>query len=92
MDGSQDGSKWLDEGFNGFPQRLPDNCIEYIIQIINPKLEDAAIRTRLREVQRAATELTKSLLKEYIWQRETFRLDIVRDNGMVGHPLHPPLI
>jgi hypothetical protein len=86
MERSQDDLKRFDEGFNGFPNRLPDDCIEYIIHFLDPKLDDAAIRTRLREVHRAATELTKSLLKEYIWQRETFRLDIVRDNGMVGHP------
>lgn len=84
MEGPQDDLKWFGEGFDGFPKRLPDDCIEYTLNIIDWKLEDAAIRSRLREVQKGATELTKKLLKDYIWQREIFRLDLVRENGKVG--------
>lgn len=84
MDGSKDDLKWFGEGFDGFPKRLPDDCIEYTLYIFDSKLQDAAIRTRLQEVQKAATELTKRLLKGYIWQRESFRLDLIRENGKVG--------
>ena len=86
MEGPKDDLKWFGEGFDGFPKRLPEDCIEYTLHIIDSKLKDAAIRERLREVQRAATELTKRLLKEYIWQRENFRLELVRENGKVGLP------
>lgn len=88
MEEPKDELNWFGEGFDGFPKRLPEDCVEYTLHIIDSKLQDAAIRTRLREVQRAATELTKKLLKEYIWQRESFGLVLERQNGKVGLSLY----
>lgn len=53
------------EGFKGFEKRLPEDCVEYII---------TSMQGRLRDIQTAADALTKRWLKEYIWQRESFKL------------------
>ena len=78
---SNDDFKWFGEGFEGFPKRLPDGCVEYIIYIIGSDLSDTQTRERLQSVQRAASELEKALLKEYIWQRDSFSLELVRREG-----------
>ena len=70
-----DGFKWFGEGFDGFPKRLPDDCVEYTIHLIDAKLDTlAATRSRLNQILRAATDLQKRLLKDYIWQRDAFEL------------------
>lgn len=67
------------EGFSDFTKRLPDDCIEYTIFIIDSKLKsDFARREKLKAIQSAATASLKSPdLKDYIWQREKFRLDLI---------------
>lgn len=79
MDGASqdDGLKWFGEGFDGFPKRLPEDCVEYLIYAINAELQSAAAaRRRLSQILKAANELKKKLLKEYIWQREEFELKL----------------
>ena len=84
MEPSKEDFKWFGEGFEGFPKQLPEDCVEYSLYIINAKLStDTNIRDRLREVQKASTELSRRLLKTYIWQREAFGLKLVRENGEV---------
>lgn len=78
---SNDDFKWFGEGFEGFPKRLPDDFVEYIIYIIGFDISDTQTRERLQSVQRAASELEKALLKEYIWQRDSFSLELVRGEG-----------
>jgi hypothetical protein len=73
--------KWFGEGFDGFPKRLPDDTVEYAIYILDAKLADAQKRSRLNAILQAANELTKKSLKDYIWQREVFALNLERDNG-----------
>ena len=69
--------KWFGEGFDGFPKRLPDDCVEYIIFVIDSTLQNTStLRTGLSEIHRAANQLKKKLLKEYIWQRDAFDLTI----------------
>lgn len=75
--------KWFGEGFNGFPKHLPEDCVEYILYTIDPKSQESTGRARLRQIQQAATILTKRLLTGFIWQREQFSLDLVNDNGNV---------
>lgn len=72
-----DGLKWFGEGFDGFPKRLPDDCVEYAIHVLHGGINSvAALRTRLGEIQKAANELKKKHLKDYIWQRQGFDLNI----------------
>ncbi|KEQ75884.1 SGT1-domain-containing protein [Aureobasidium namibiae CBS 147.97] len=67
------------EGFSEITKRLPDDCIEYAIFIIDSKLKsDFARREKLKAIQSAATVSLKSPdLEDYIWQREKFRLDLI---------------
>lgn len=73
MENTSEDFKWFGEGFDGFPKRLPEDCVEYAIYVIDEKLR----RNRLKEIQKATNELTKNLLKGYIWQREAFALELV---------------
>lgn len=73
--------KWFGEGFDGFPKILPDDCAHYALYIIDAKLSDSQVREQLRKVQAAATTLTKKLLKDYIWQRDDFKLELVQQRG-----------
>jgi hypothetical protein len=82
MDFPQDDLKWFGEGFDGFPKKLPDDVVEYIVFIIDTKLSDTQTRERLQAFQRALNNLEKKFLREYIWQREAPKLDLVRDEGL----------
>lgn len=77
---SGDGLKWFGEGFDGFPKKLPEDVVEYIIFIIDSRLSDIQTRERLQALQRALQDLKKKFLKEYIWQRDDIRLDLVRED------------
>ncbi|KAJ4300728.1 hypothetical protein N0V90_002816 [Kalmusia sp. IMI 367209] len=81
MNFPQDNLKWFGEGFDGFPKRLPEDVVEYMVFIIDSKLSDVQNRERLQAFQRALTALEKKFLKEYIWQREPIKLDLVREDG-----------
>jgi hypothetical protein len=81
MDSNQDDFKWFGEGFAGFPKRLPDDTVEYAIFVIDSKLAEAQIASRLRTVLQDTSALSKKLLKDYIWQRDEFALELKRDDG-----------
>lgn len=78
---------WFKSTFHPIPKpQLPDDSVEYFIYHLPspaPAVIDQAAETRARllEVQRTAAGLTKELLKDYIWQREGFRLEISKDDG-----------
>jgi hypothetical protein len=76
-----DDLKWFGEGFDGFPKKLPDDVVEYIIYIIDTRLSDIQTRERLQAYQRSLQQLEKKFLKEYIWQRESLKLELVREEG-----------
>ncbi|KAF2433795.1 putative regulatory factor Sgt1 [Tothia fuscella] len=81
MDAPQEDFKWFGEGFDGFPKRLPEDTVEYVIHIINSKLAEAQIRSRLNEILQTANDFTKKLLRDYIWQREAFALTLKREEN-----------
>ncbi|KZM27340.1 uncharacterized protein EKO05_0009441 [Ascochyta rabiei] len=74
-----DGLKWFGDGFDGFPKKLPEDVVEYIIFVIDARLSDIQTRERLQAFQRALQHLKKTFLKEYIWQRDEIKLDLVRE-------------
>lgn len=39
----------------------------------------------MRDVQKAASDLQKKWLKNYIWQRQGFGLELAREDGEVCH-------
>lgn len=74
----------FEDGFHGFPKHLPDDCVEYTLFIIDSKLNSQKeLRTRLEAVRRESKKLTDTLLKDYIWQRDGFSLQIENGNGML---------
>ncbi|CAI7632526.1 unnamed protein product [Penicillium pancosmium] len=78
---------WFKSTFRPIPKpELPDDSVQYFVyHLPSPApavIDDAAeTRARLLEVQRTAADLTKELLKDYIWQRESFRLEIQKDDA-----------
>lgn len=79
---------WFRSTFHPIPKpRLPDDCVEYCLYIFNSRVNhsnDSEIRSRLREVQKYASELQKEWLKDYIWQRQGFGLETLTEDGDVG--------
>ncbi|KAL8794031.1 MAG: hypothetical protein Q9195_003437 [Heterodermia aff. obscurata] len=61
---------------------LPENCVEYFIYIIDNAIKDTEVRQKLRAVQASATSFTKALLKGYIWQRDSFQLELIQEKGL----------
>lgn len=74
--------KWFGDGFDGFPRNLPEDTVEYVVHVVDPKLSGAEAKSRLNAIDRAASELKKQYLKDYIWQRDDFNLQLKRENGM----------
>lgn len=82
MDFSQDDFKGFGEGFEGFPKRLPEDCVEYSLFIIDSRLKSQKeLLGKLEEVRKESLKLVESLLKEYIWQRESFKLELESGKG-----------
>lgn len=84
MDAPRDEFNWFGEkgdGFDGFPKILPEDCVEYTIYIPDTILTDLERREQLRQVQSAVIKLTNELLKDFIWQRESFKLLLEREHG-----------
>lgn len=81
MDTSSGDFKWFGEGFDGFPKSLPEDCVEYTIYLLDSALTDLERREKLRQIQSAGIKLTTQLLKDFIWQRESFKLSLEREDG-----------
>ncbi|KAL9135986.1 MAG: hypothetical protein Q9175_002804 [Cornicularia normoerica] len=81
MDAQRDDFRWFGKGFDGFPKSLPEDCVEYTIYTLDSKSTDLERREQLRQIQSAVTKLTKDLLEEFIWQRESFKLSLEREGG-----------
>jgi hypothetical protein len=83
MAGPNSDFKGFEEDFTGFPKHLPDDCVEYCLYVIDSKLKTPKeLLGQLEVVKREALKLTDNLLKEYIWQRENFTLEIESGKGM----------
>lgn len=90
MPRSEEDIAWLRSTFRPIPRpALPDDCIEYALFVIDSDLDranDSELKVALRTVQKAASELQKQWLNDYIWQREPFRLELTKDDGEVCTP------
>ena len=69
-----------DPNFSGFPKRPPEDCIRYSVYDVAAKSEQPGTtyqsRKRLKEFQSAASKFVGDLLKDYIWQRDSFQLSL----------------
>src|SRR5579859_414391 len=74
--------KWFGDGFDGFPKSLPEDTVEYVVHVVDPKLSVTETKSRLNDILRSANELKKKYVKDYIWQRDDFNLRLKREDGM----------
>ena len=78
---------WFRSTFHPIPKpALPNDCVEYSLYVLDPDLDsnvDSETRLRLRDVQRYASSLQMTYLKDYIWQRQDFSLELVKEDGEV---------
>lgn len=84
MAGSEDSSKDAkssDGGFKEYERVLPENCVEYMLFIIEADLQPKKTNSSLEAVRKAAVQLANQLTKEYIWQRDAFSLETKTDQG-----------
>jgi hypothetical protein len=75
------GFKWFGEGFDGFPKRLPEDTVDYAVYIADSALDQAQKVMKLKQVLQETTNYAKELLKDYIWQRDEFALELKLDDG-----------
>ena len=82
MDGIKDDFKGFDDGFEGFPKHLPDDCVEYSLFVIDSKLKSQKeLLSRLETVRKESLKLIDSLLEDYIWQRDGFKVEVKSEKG-----------
>lgn len=82
-----------DGGFKGFERSLPDNCVEYMLFVIDAKLQQQQhVFSRLDAVRKAAVQLSGRLTSGYIWQRDAFDVEVKNDKGGPHFPnvFRPP--
>ncbi|KAI1773715.1 SGT1-domain-containing protein [Hypoxylon cercidicola] len=80
---SEDRIELSDSGFTGFPRKLPENCVEYLLFILDHQLEARSLLSDLENVRKTATHLCDSIAKGYIWQRDSFQLRLERDQDLI---------
>ncbi|KAI2634514.1 SGT1-domain-containing protein [Xylaria nigripes] len=79
----QDRNQLSQDGFKEFPRSLPDNCVEYMLFVLDNNLEPRSLLAELENVRKAAMQLCLVIAKDYIWQRDSFQLQIKREDGLV---------
>jgi len=89
MEGLKDDLKWFGEGFDGFPKRLPEDCVEYMLFIIDLSLTQKELLNQLEVARKEALKFSRKLLKDYIWQRDEFSLKSEVQTSNNGE--NPPL-
>ncbi|KAK7976422.1 glycoside hydrolase family 47 protein [Apiospora arundinis] len=67
----------------GFPRQLPENCVEYILFVIDDQLEARRRLPALEDVRKRAMQLTATLTKDYVWQRDSLNLEVKNDGGLL---------
>ncbi|KAI0118130.1 SGT1-domain-containing protein [Hypoxylon sp. NC0597] len=69
--------------FGGFPRSLPENCVEYLLFVLNDEQEARSPLSELQDIRKAATNLCDTIAKDYIWQRDSFQLRLERDQDLI---------
>lgn len=70
-----------DDGFHGFERILPENCVEYMLFVIDADPQPKKGPSSLEVVRTAAVQLSNQLTKDYIWQRDGFGLESKTEMG-----------
>ncbi|KAJ4291527.1 hypothetical protein N0V88_006124 [Collariella sp. IMI 366227] len=74
-----------DEGFDGFRMRLPEDCVEYMLFVIGEKTDSLP---SLEAIRKAAEKKLDEIAKDYIWQRDPFKLETKIQKGLGMPYLH----
>lgn len=82
MSSSNEGPKSFGELFEGFLKSLPEDTVDYAVYIVDTKLAESGVRSRLNDVLKESKELSKKYLKDYVWQREPFGLQLKRQDEL----------
>lgn len=69
-----------DEDFDGFRVRLPEDCVEYMLFVIGNKTDSAL--PSLEAIRRAADKKLDEIAKDYIWQKDPFKLETKTQKGV----------
>lgn len=64
-------------------RELPENNVEYIIFVIDGKLDGRKLLNELESVRKSALQLSQSLTADYIWQRDEFNLELKNESGQI---------
>lgn len=75
-------------GHTGFERELPDNSVEYLLFVIGddtPESKDTLMQ--LEKLRRSALDLCQNIAKDYIWQRDEFKLELKNEGGKATSPL-----
>ncbi|KAI1428916.1 SGT1-domain-containing protein [Xylaria sp. FL1777] len=79
----QDTNLMFQDGFEPFPRSLPDNCVEYMLFVLDSTLEPRILLSELENIRKSAMQLCLAITKDYIWQRDSFQLQVTRVEGLV---------
>lgn len=79
---SQDEKRPGEEGFGGFRMTLPENCVEYMIFVVEEGVPESRLLQNLEAVRKAALKTSRELTKDYIWQRGPFDLETKIEKGI----------
>lgn len=71
-----------DKGFEGFETQISENSVEYMVFVVGGQLEGRATLKELTSVRKEALQLSDSLTKDYLWQREAFGLELKTQKGL----------
>ncbi|KAJ4164128.1 hypothetical protein LMH87_005813 [Akanthomyces muscarius] len=66
-----------------FERELSENSMEYMIFILDDAVGGIKYLSRLESISKEATRLMDSVAKNYIWQRDEFRLSVVNEQGSI---------
>lgn len=87
---SEEDIAWLNSTFRPIPRpALPDDCIQYTLHVIDATIDRndiSEVRNLLKAVQKYAGTLQRQWTSGYIWQRDSFNLELVKENGEVCMP------
>ncbi|KAI0969108.1 SGT1-domain-containing protein [Xylaria arbuscula] len=79
----QDRNQLFRDGFDPFPRSLPENCVEYMLFVLDSTLEPRVLLTELENIRKSAMQLCVATTEDYIWQRDSFQLQVKRVDGLV---------
>ncbi|KAJ3499784.1 hypothetical protein NLG97_g46 [Lecanicillium saksenae] len=66
-----------------FGRHLSENSMEYMIFLLDESLEGIKYLNRLENISREAARLMETVTKNYVWQREEFRLSVANEQGLI---------